>query len=347
MFDQYFLTAVDYTGTRMGPNNPVPVIPSTPTSLTAVADSDSIVLNWTENGTYDKVSIDRKDTGDYSSLIVIDGGIATYDDTTAVVGVTYTYRVRGTRNGYPSLNSNEASDTVPLLTSHAASNDGTETNYLTAVNPASMRIISTDTFIFGGWISNTDGTSAGTLFTKGPAQTAISYSLDYGNNVPGKFSLDVQKDDLNNDNLVTNNTVVADNTKTFIVGWVDATTVKLAINAGTAASHAHIRTQTMDGGGNVFFFGENFTGYKGVMDNWFFCKNPADMAAAIALINSTVYNSGTGIQYSDLSAGDKTTIGLVSWWSLDEASGSTRADSHGTNDLTLTGTITQVSPLVA
>ncbi len=129
MFDQYFLTIVDFTGSRMGPNNTIPVIPSTPTVLVATADSDSIGLTWTENGTYDKVFIDRKDTGDYVALSNVNGGVAAYDDTTAISGITYTYKVKGVRNGFPSLYSNAASDMI-APNPQAATGTITVTNYL-------------------------------------------------------------------------------------------------------------------------------------------------------------------------------------------------------------------------
>lgn len=51
---------------------------------------------------------------------------------------------------------------------------------------------------------------------------------------------------------------------------------------------------------------------------------------------ATLYNSGSGVRYSDY-AGSKTN--LVSWWELDENSG-TRADKHGSNTLTDNNTVT-------
>lgn len=231
-------------------------------------------------------------------------------------------------------------------TPHAASSDGTETNYLSATNPASLRILSTDTFIFGGWLEKTTGFTGGTIFGKGPGGN-ISYTLDYGINAPSKFSIDVQKDDLNNSTTVTNNTAVADDTKTFVLCWIDLLTAKIAINAGTAASATHLPLQTADGGGDLKFFAAASNGFLGIIDNWFFCKNPPDLAAAITLINSTVYNGGTGINYSALSEANKTALGLVSWWAMDEGSTESRGDSHGANNLTVNGTITQATALVA
>ncbi len=110
--NQYiFLTCIEGIDTRGGAGNGIQVIPAAPTSLTATADADSINLAWTRVGTYDKVLIDRKDIGAYAQIASI-ATAASYDDTTALPGVTYTYRVRGLRNGYPSPYSNEDSATI-------------------------------------------------------------------------------------------------------------------------------------------------------------------------------------------------------------------------------------------
>lgn len=51
---------------------------------------------------------------------------------------------------------------------------------------------------------------------------------------------------------------------------------------------------------------------------------------------TSLFNSGIGKRYADLTDDEKT--GLVSYWNLDETSG-TRADSHGENDLTDNNTV--------
>ncbi len=58
---------------------------------------------------------------------------------------------------------------------------------------------------------------------------------------------------------------------------------------------------------------------------------------------TSIYNTGSGKAYADLTAGEKT--GLVSFWNLDEVSG-TRADSHGSNTLTDNNTVTAVQNAV-
>ena len=59
-------------------------------------------------------------------------------------------------------------------------------------------------------------------------------------------------------------------------------------------------------------------------------------------IRDYLYNSGSGRIYSSLSSQQKTDWGLVSWWDLNESTG-TRKDSHGSNNLTASAS----SPTVA
>jgi hypothetical protein len=55
---------------------------------------------------------------------------------------------------------------------------------------------------------------------------------------------------------------------------------------------------------------------------------------------TSLYNSGAGKAYADLTTAEK--VGLVSYWNLSEASGN-RADSHGSNTLTDNNTVTSVT----
>ena len=54
---------------------------------------------------------------------------------------------------------------------------------------------------------------------------------------------------------------------------------------------------------------------------------------------TSLFNFGNGKKYADLTTAEK--VGLVSYWNLDEASG-TRVDSHGSNDLTDNNTVGSV-----
>lgn len=53
------------------------------------------------------------------------------------------------------------------------------------------------------------------------------------------------------------------------------------------------------------------------------------------------YNVGTGVTYENLTTAHK--VSLVSWWKLNEATGATRLDSHGTNHLTDTNNVTLIA----
>lgn len=57
-------------------------------------------------------------------------------------------------------------------------------------------------------------------------------------------------------------------------------------------------------------------------------------------VRDALYGRGFGIHYSDLTEDQK--ANLVSWWKLDEASG-TRYDSHGSNNLTDNNTVTSAA----
>ncbi len=110
MDELVFTTAIEIVGVQTPP-----VIAAAPTSLTATADSDSIVLAWTNGDTYTGTVIQRKTTGDFVDLATAAGNATGYDDTTAVAGTTYTYHVRGLKGGFPTSYSNSASDTVPIV----------------------------------------------------------------------------------------------------------------------------------------------------------------------------------------------------------------------------------------
>ncbi len=112
MDQQIFLTAIEYTGTASGGDTRPPTIGAAPTSLTATADADSINLAWTNGDTYTATVILRKDSGDYIALTSQAGNATSYNDTTALSGITYTYKVRGVKGGFPTPYSNEASDTI-------------------------------------------------------------------------------------------------------------------------------------------------------------------------------------------------------------------------------------------
>lgn len=122
--------------------------------------------------------------------------------------------------------------------------------------------------------------------------------------------------------------------------WNDATnkTINVRLNNGTVFSTTY--TGTGQDGTAPFRLGATVRNgapeafLNGRLDEVSFGKNPpGGVAGVISTISSTLYNSGSGLLFSDTDASQKTAWGAVSAWNLDEASG-TRADSVGSNTLT-------------
>jgi hypothetical protein len=70
------------------------------------------------------------------------------------------------------------------------------------------------------------------------------------------------------------------------------------------------------------------------------------IAGLATTIRDSLYNAGAGKCYSDLTDAEKTAWGLVSFWNLDEISG-TRSDAHGSNHLTDNNTVTYAAGLAS
>jgi len=122
----------------------------------------------------------------------------------------------------------------------------------------------------------------------------------------------------------------------FVMWYHDATNnlIALSINGGAFVTTAH--TAGIFNGTAPFELGRyNSVGHlDGRMDSACFGKSPSGgMAARATEIRDALYNGGSGRVYADLTATQKSDWGLVSWWNLNESTG-TRFDSHGTNHLT-------------
>lgn len=232
----------------------------------------------------------------------------------------------------------------------AASSDGTDANYLDGGDPVSLHVdVTTDSFIIAGWIKIPDFPPAlSDIITNGDSDNGEQYwSLIVAQDGTFRFATETSSSGV--EQVVSTDTISL-NSKTFVVAWFDPSTpnLNLKINNGTTKSHTvTIVDPAPNGGVKLFSNNTSGTGLNGILDEIFFCKNPADLAAALSLINTTIYNNGNGTHYSTLTSGNKTTLGLVSWWGLDEASGVTRLDLQGSNNLTLNGTITQVTALTS
>ncbi len=233
------------------------------------------------------------------------------------------------------------------VTLKAAQNAATSGNFLSCATATNLQIIPTDTFIIGGWIKWADSADA-VILAKGDLYNGNAGSYDL--NITGASGvISFETDNGIAASSVDANDAIISGTKAFFVAWVDATTINIKINAGTTATGACTRANVADSGTDFVLFstadGAGGLGTKCILDEIFFCKNPASISAALSLIASTIYNGGNGNHYDALSAAQITTLGLSSWWGLDEASAASRLDLNGSNTLTKTGTITQVAPL--
>lgn len=236
------------------------------------------------------------------------------------------------------------------VTLKAAQNAATTGNWLDAGDAAGLRVTQSDSFIIAGWVKVT-ATTQGYILTKGEDFSTVvdEYSL-YVNDTTLVVTFNVATNNTGSSAAI-DSTALTVNTKSFLVAWVNDAdgTINIQLDNGTINSIELTRSSDPATGGNFVMFandaGDGSVGLKAVLDEWFFCKNPPVMADALTLINSFIYNSGNGNHYDNLTANQITTLGLVSWWGMDEASAATRKDLNSTNDLTLNGTITQVAPL--
>jgi len=341
----------EYLVTQIDGNVTPPTIAAAPNTLTATADADSIELEWVNGDTYSATVIMRKSDGGFEALDTAAGAATTYDDETAVPGTEYTYIVRGVKDGYPTQYSNEDSDTVPLAGAASASFAGTTepTASLLSASGASLNKTNTDSIIVGAWVKYTVGgqISGTSIIGKFRSDDTVDYYLDVDSNSKFRFNCKLPAGEAQ----VISAAAAVEDTKYFVLGYVNPSTknIYLSVNGGADVAYDY----TVDDGvvaadnGVVEIGGGFVSGSPAdvLIDEVFICKNPADLSAAITLIKASIYNSGTGVRYSGVSAGDRTTIGLVSWWGLDEAA-STREDLHGTVDLTPTE-VTQGTALVA
>lgn len=226
---------------------------------------------------------------------------------------------------------------------HSISNDGTSGNYLTATNPTSLTFTESDTIIFGAWINLTNKINNGFIGKLDGVENKYYLSTD------GSGSLDFTIVGLIGGE-VTGATPLSNSTKYFILAWFDpaTTTVNIQVNGGTVESSIYTPAAISMGSGDFFLGDDGLSNLilNGKLDEIFVCKNPADLSTALTTLNTTVYNSGTGVRYEGLDSATKTTIGLQNWWGVDESSG-TRADLHGTVNLTETGTLTVDTALVS
>lgn len=130
----------------------------------------------------------------------------------------------------------------------------------------------------------------------------------------------------------------------FIFAWHDSVsnTVNIQVNNGTVDSSSY--SSGIYDGIAEFQIGKYVSAdayLDGRLQHIAYFKNPpSGIAGVISTISSTLYNSGAGVSYENITSAQKTAWGLVSWWKLNEKDGA-RVDSHGSNHLTDNNTVTE------
>lgn len=214
----------------------------------------------------------------------------------------------------------------------AAQFTGANSEYLSKTDTDDSLDMGDITFWFAGWVYM-DSVAAGTDnflskgWSNGPyilfrTTAAIQWQVGDGATAPS-----VQA------------TALSAATWYFVMVYHDHTNnlIGISVNGGAFTTTGHSTGTSLNA--TEFALGKDVagTGYNdGRMQMWSVGKSPTD---SLSTIRDLLYNSGSGKVYSDLTSAQKTSIGLVSWWSLTENSG-TRADSHGSNTLTDNNTVT-------
>lgn len=118
----------------------------------------------------------------------------------------------------------------------------------------------------------------------------------------------------------------------FVAAYFDqaANELGISINGGAFQTAATTGTWTAAASPTSADIGKNadLAGRNAKLSNMWLWKGRVLSLAEV----QAIYNSGVGMRYTDLSAGQKTD--LLYAWELNEAAGATREDSHGSNDLT-------------
>ncbi len=196
-------------------------------------------------------------------------------------------------------------------------------------------------FFIGIWVYLDSKGISKTFFSKWDSTVGEEYILYYD------FSLDrfyfVVRNTANSANAsVGANNLGSPSTGTwyFILAWHDSVnnTINIRVNGGTANSTAH-SAGVRDGTTAVGVGWGRISGtayiHDGRLDSACMGKPPTGIAALISAINTSLYNSGVGKGYDDLTTQEKTDWGLKAFWDLDEAIG-TRFDHHSNNHLQAT-----------
>jgi hypothetical protein len=219
----------------------------------------------------------------------------------------------------------------------------------TAANSEKLDIASNSTlqagdidFYWCGWIYIDAAPAAYTaIFLKGTQYSGTT--MNYGASILSTRVPGFDIADGTNRKTATWGSALSLATWYFIEGYHNAAAdvVGVCINRGTDVTAATAGVVPASGNAGALTFGKDPGGgqyFDGRIQHFTFLKRLPSAAERNAL-----YASGAGVNYADNAIA---TTSMVSWWSMTEESG-TRADSHGTNTLTDTNTVTSNDGKVA
>lgn len=222
-----------------------------------------------------------------------------------------------------------------IITDGAASFASANSQYLSAPDNTTMQL-GTGDFVICGWFKLVSTSGTYPLVMRGTSSsTNVQYRLWHWG---GGLKWDIRSADNTTQTQANGPALTAGSWKFVFAGYdsvnnksilyVDNTDYSISHTIGTrnSASVTGIGAYSNLSGGTFFLNGD--------IDSLSWWKMPSGgLAAHLETMRTALYNSGLGLTYSNLSESQKTDWGLVSFWNLDEATG-TRRDSHGANHLT-------------
>lgn len=221
---------------------------------------------------------------------------------------------------------------------NAASFPATAYNYLYCPNNSSLQLNGTS-WNYSFWMKPT-AVSGGVQYVLTKADDQGSVAFQFGSNV-GYLMLVCRNADNTNYSQLQTSTTIDDDVWHFVNIWHDGSTLFMQIDNGTiyniALNGTMLETNPLRLGTRTDVE-SNWYAYDGSIQNVGFWKRTLTAEERTAL-----YNSGTGRSYSSLDSSLKRN--LVSWWALNETSGS-RLDSHSVNHLIDNNTVGYTTGIV-
>jgi hypothetical protein len=209
---------------------------------------------------------------------------------------------------------------------------------LSIADNASLSCADVD-FCLGGWVRMTSVATAQVIISKWDFNASQREYMAWYNPGTSRFEFLISQNGTSIAATATANTLGAPsiNTWYFVLAYHDATanTIGISVNGGafdttSISGGARDGTSVFSVGGRSTTPADSFLG--GTLDSLFFAK-PSSIGSLTSTIASRLYNSGSGLCYPQLSEAEKTSWGLVSFWCMNEETG-TAFDAHGTNHLT-------------